>query len=1115
MGPSIVLTTAGGSEFLSGAIANTGTIWAASSGDVLMVQAGTLSNQGLLSIQGGDDFTVSSGAVLANAGTLLIGSGGTLALTGALSNTGTINAVGGTILVGGLATASEMTALSSAGGAVVVSGTLDNTGGTLALNAAHPLTLTGTIRNGVIQDAGGGLVMSGGTLDGVTYQGTLDVGPNASFSFQQDTIRDGLQLNGANGAGKGVLDVSGVLAFGNAETIVSGTIMLGTGTPGSFVFNPAALVTTGPTSVLTLGSGVMLEQTGVAAELSGSFVSRGTIDVGTADGNLLLAVGTLTNAGLLSVHNQGTFEAEGFLANTGTLNVAAGGTLELLGGFSNTGVVNATGGTIDVGGTVTTAELTALAGSGGTVVLTGILNNTGGTLALGTGTSIGTITLGVGAVIENGVIRAGNGLIAAGGTLAGVAYAGTIDVAGPLNIANGISAINGGTGVITVLPGADLSVLGNQTIDNMTVDLAGDLSSFGTLTLGLNSAVQVVNAAPTIVSSSEFIGGFFVNHGLINAGVAGGSLVVSNLANTGTLTVSNGGSVSILGLSNSGAVSVSSGGVLTIAGSLSNTGHISETNATLNLDGPLDLPTINSISATGGIVNLRGGLSLAGGRLNVGAGAALSQLRDLGIISGGTIHDGGSGMVFDGTLAADTYQGMINLIPALTTLTVSGGLTATGANGAGKGTIDLMGAGSELIFQNSQTFDNATINFGNNVKADTLSLADPTGMGAIVTLGTNATITQYGAKADIVIDRGLGDTLVNDGVITAAVAGGTMTVLGGTFTNNGLVTVASGETFGLQADDFGNFLNGTLSGGSWSVAAGSTLDLGFDSPVTSLNDSLLLNGAGSQVQYFDSTLLAEVTLEQTLRAIGTAGQLTIATARAYADTGAMTDNGHLTLANGSFSATSVAIGTGGVLAGAGTVSASAIADAGTILAQGGQLVVNGAIQNLGTSGLTEIGTGATLTANGVLGTSVQFLGSSGELVLSQAKQMSGTIAGFGGSDVIDLTNVGPAALALSYTSSGASGGVLTVKSGSATAAALHFAGAFTAGNFKASSDGHGGTLIQDPPVLSQHAMTVADLQPASAIGKIPASLHTTSIAAGVLTTTANTGALLAAVHQVP
>jgi hypothetical protein len=91
--------------------------------------------------------------------------------------------------------------------------------------------------------------------------------------------------------------------------------------------------------------------------------------------------------------------------------------------------------------------------------------------------------------------------------------------------------------------------------------------------------------------------------------------------------------------------------------------------------------------------------------------------------------------------------------------------------------------------------------------------------------------------------------------------------------------------------------------------------------------------------------------------------------------------------------------------------------------------------------------------------------SGGSLVLDDTK-FRGKVAGFTGSDTIDLASVAynSGTTTLGYNGNALSG-TLTVTDGAHTAR-LVMLGNYVALNFSLSGDGHGGTLIHDPPVDS-------------------------------------------------
>ncbi len=126
-----------------------------------------------------------------------------------------------------------------------------------------------------------------------------------------------------------------------------------------------------------------------------------------------------------------------------------------------------------------------------------------------------------------------------------------------------------------------------------------------------------------------------------------------------------------------------------------------------------------------------------------------------------------------------------------------------------------------------------------------------------------------------------------------------------------------------------------------------------------------------------------------------------------------------------------------------------------------------------------IAAGGTLEVAAADTASVTFAASTGLLMLDQPSTFSGEIYGFtgdgtlAGSDQIDLVGVNFNTVSDSY-----SNGALTVTDGNNTAV-LNFNGAYVLGNFTLASDGHGGTIVYDPPV-SNSAPAAPAAAPANA-----------------------------------
>jgi hypothetical protein len=117
---------------------------------------------------------------------------------------------------------------------------------------------------------------------------------------------------------------------------------------------------------------------------------------------------------------------------------------------------------------------------------------------------------------------------------------------------------------------------------------------------------------------------------------------------------------------------------------------------------------------------------------------------------------------------------------------------------------------------------------------------------------------------------------------------------------------------------------------------------------------------------------------------------------------------------------------------------------------------------------------ASLEFGGPTTTNVQFNDPSfysSALVLDDSVHFKGTISGFAKistTETIDLLDIDAGTVQkVSYT-----GGVLTLKDGLGHTAQLHFSGTYTLASFNIAPDGHGGTLLTDPPV-APHAPPVA------------------------------------------
>ena len=144
---------------------------------------------------------------------------------------------------------------------------------------------------------------------------------------------------------------------------------------------------------------------------------------------------------------------------------------------------------------------------------------------------------------------------------------------------------------------------------------------------------------------------------------------------------------------------------------------------------------------------------------------------------------------------------------------------------------------------------------------------------------------------------------------------------------------------------------------------------------------------------------------------------------------------------------------------------NAIVNKGTLQADGGTLAVQSAV----TGGGNAIINGGTIAFGAASDANVSFTaGLNGTLQLDQSQGFTGTVAGFGGQDQLDLGDIAFGANStIGYAANADnSGGTLTVSDGVNTAN-IALLGQYMASSFATTSDGHGGTMITDP-VLAQN-----------------------------------------------
>ncbi|MDB5357081.1 MAG: tandem-95 repeat protein [Phycisphaerales bacterium] len=572
----------------TGNLVNQGTISADISGQILNVTApGTFTNQGAAS--------AASGGIL-DLNNTWSSAAGTLAV-----NAGTLN-LGGNFTTAGL----DLPAFTRTGGTVNITGTLDNsTTGPLTFNAA---TGSWALSGGIV--SGGTITETGGAALTFTNNGSNRL-VNVAISGDMSLAGSGIvRIAGTFGI-TGVATIGdGIMAFeGASPTIGSGTFLLGGGALGLYG-QPG-------TQTLTIASGVTVHGTG----------SVGPYElVGGTTGNLV-------NQGIISADVSGqilSVTAPNLFTNQATASATGGGILNLNNAWSSAaGTLSVNAGTLNLGGTFTTASLglPAFTRTGGTVNITGTLDNSAtgplalnaatGSWALSGGTvSGGTITEAGGSALtftNNGSNRLVNVAVTGNLSLAGsgiVRVAGTFGITGVATIGDGIMAFEGASPTI----GSGTFLLGGGVLG---------LYGQGTQTLTIGPGVTVHGVGT--VGAYELVGGTvgnLLNQGTITADVTGQVLNVTppnNFTNQGTASASGGGSLKVLNASNL------AGGVLTGGAwqAFSNSklmlpASITTIAANVLLNGAASIITdsggVNSALAGLAVIASGGSLSLQGGQ---------------------------------------------------------------------------------------------------------------------------------------------------------------------------------------------------------------------------------------------------------------------------------------------------------------------------------------------------------------------------------------------------------------------------------------------------------------------------------------------------------------------
>jgi hypothetical protein len=220
---------------------------------------------------------------------------------------------------------------------------------------------------------------------------------------------------------------------------------------------------------------------------------------------------------------------------------------------------------------------------------------------------------------------------------------------------------------------------------------------------------------------------------------------------------------------------------LTLNGNWNNTLTLHAENSTVNLGGTFTLATLGTFTRSGGTVNLTGTLD------DTGTSLALDTTTGSWQLNGGTIRNGavtataGSALIIpvgsSATLAGVVLSTDV-VVQNLATLTIVNGLTLNAVL-----TLASAPNPSTLVFHGTQTLaGNGQVLFGGN-NVYNYAYAD----AGTLTIGPNVIV--HGASGT------LGNSslpLINQGTISADIAGGTITIHANPFTNTGTTNQLNG-----------------------------------------------------------------------------------------------------------------------------------------------------------------------------------------------------------------------------------------------------------------------------------------------------------------------------------
>ncbi len=677
---------------------------------------------------------------------------------------------------------------------------------------AHAATCTWNTTNGNWNALANWLGCATGNGNPVQTPGSLDTADIGAAGVV--TVDTAQSVRDLNLAGQINVDAFALTLISGGVTVNTGTINVGgvgpatlqmisghsvTNTGGVININNGSVMSQGGGAIVggtinTSGSGLLRAVSSASNYLNGVALN-GMLDMATNVSSRNRVINGLTLNGTANLDNSGILSFEGTQTLGGTGSV-------VFGGASVTGNRIALDGT----GTTTFGAGTTVRGENGTI---GNVLNIGGTQTLANDGVIsadvagGTIRIVTSAVANNNLLEARNGATldlnsavtntASGSILADngvVLQSGMRVTGGTINTANG--------GVFRAVSNA-ANYLDATTV-NGTLDMATVTSSRSRVVNGLtlNGTANINNSGILSFEGTQTMAGT----GTIVFGSSAGNRIA--LDGTGTTTFAAG--TTVRGHTGSIGQAINTGGAQTLVNNGTISADVAGGTITINTHPVINNGTLSALNGATLVLSssVTGG---AGGQIVAGAG---SQVRQNGVTVNGVVNTSGSGL-FSATSNANNFLDGVTLNGNLDMASIGSSRERVTTGGLVlNGQIDINNSGILSFEHNGGLSGAGTVVFGSS--AGNRIALDGTGT---TTLAASTTVRGENGSIGQAINTGGAQTLVNNGTISADVAGGTITINTHPVINNGTLSALNGATLVLSSSVTGG------AGGQIVAGAGS------------------------------------------------------------------------------------------------------------------------------------------------------------------------------------------------------------------------------------------------------------------------------------------------------